>query len=156
MLKNYNNSTKKNDTEDIDITDDNYMLLDDLQRVTDEFVKSYNDSLEPKLLWKPFVDELLKDIYKFDYKRQKIFIPEIEYLKEIALLLAQVEDNDLLETAVWWTVVDYCVPYSSKELRRIWFSYVDGLTGTSERSWSIFCAENVNDLMGLCRWMSNY
>lgn len=54
------------------------------------------------------------------------------------------------ETVIWWTVVDYCVPYSSEELRKIWKMYVDDVTDAeSDRSWSIYCADSVNDLMGI-------
>jgi hypothetical protein len=56
----------------------------------------------------------------------------------------------ILETAIWWTVIDYSVPYSSEDLRRIWNSYTLELTGAeADQSWSIICAGNVNDLMGI-------
>ncbi|XP_014217633.1 neprilysin-11-like [Copidosoma floridanum] len=139
----------QNKTEDMqDIGDDNYMLLDDLQLETDLYVKSVNESLEPKIVWKPFFEEFLKIIDEFDLETEKVLVTNLEYFKQISVILAETEDN-LLETAIWWIVVDHCVPYSSKELRKIWHSYVNELTGSSERSWSTFCAENVNDLMGM-------
>ncbi|XP_001605702.1 endothelin-converting enzyme homolog isoform X1 [Nasonia vitripennis] len=136
------------DDDDEDIQDSDYMLLDELQRLTDEYVKEVNDTLEPKVFWKPFVQELLRGIVDFD-PEMKVLIGDLDYLKEVAVVLASTED-ELLETAIWWTVVDYSVPYSSQELRKIWNAYIDDLTGSSsDRSWSVYCAENVNELMGM-------
>ncbi|XP_011499234.1 PREDICTED: neprilysin-1 [Ceratosolen solmsi marchali] len=134
--------------DDNDIQDSDYMLIEDLQQITDEYVKSINESLEPKIIWKPFIQELLKEIIDFDPK-EKILISDINYLKEVAVILSSTGDN-LLETAIWWTVVDYSVPYSSENLRRIWDTYTLELTGAKlDHSWPIICAENVNDLMGM-------
>lgn len=68
------------------------MLIDDLQQITDEYVKASNESLEPKLIWKPFLQELLNGAIKFDPK-QKILIGDLDYLKEVALIIASTDDN---------------------------------------------------------------
>lgn len=46
--------------------------------------------------------------------------------------------------------MDYAAPYSSQELRRIWLSYINDLTGSSGsgQALSLYCADIVNDLMG--------
>ena len=80
--------------EDEDIHDSDYMTLDELQRVTDEYVKESNDTLEPKIIWKPFVQELLKDVIDFDAK-QKVLIADLDYLKDVALVLASTDEEIL-------------------------------------------------------------
>ncbi|KAJ8680665.1 hypothetical protein QAD02_016452 [Eretmocerus hayati] len=141
----YHNRTSE---DDIDVQDSDYILLDDLQQVTDDFIKLMNDSLEPKMFWRQFVDEVLDGILEFDQER-KVLVSNIDYLKDVSLILAAA-DEDLLETVIWWTVIDYAVPYSSQNLRRIWIEHVEKILGSGVgRARSIFCAENVQDLMGM-------
>lgn len=68
------------------------MLLDDLQRLTDEYVKEVNETLEPKVFWKPFVQELLRGVIEFD-PQQKVLIGDLDYLKEVAVVLASTDDD---------------------------------------------------------------
>lgn len=146
LMEDYANETI--DDEDVVIEDSDYMFLDDLQKITDEYVMSVNDSLTPIVLWKPFIEQLLEDVVDFDPRRDKVLVGDLDYLKQVAVVLASSEE-DLLETAIWWTVVDFCVPYVSEELRKIWNTYVQGVTESkSDRSRSLHCSENVNDLMG--------
>lgn len=83
--------------EEEDIQDSDYMLIDDLQRITDEYVRSVNESLRPKLLWKSFIQEVVSGVVKFNPK-EKILIADIDYLKDVALLVASAEDELLGET----------------------------------------------------------
>jgi hypothetical protein len=68
------------------------MSIEDLQQITDTYVKSINESLEPKIIWKPFIQELLKGIINFDLQ-EKILIANINYLKEVAVILSTTDDD---------------------------------------------------------------
>lgn len=77
------------------------MLVDELQKLTDEFVIEVNSSLAPKPLWRPFIESLFKDIHDLDLnKKDKILVGDLEYLKEVALLLASTED-EILGKSLW-------------------------------------------------------
>lgn len=72
------------------------MLVDDLQKVTDEFVTEVNSTLTPKLLWRPFIELVFKDIDTLDLdNKDKVLIGDLEYLKEIALMLTLAEEEEL-------------------------------------------------------------
>ncbi|XP_014225876.1 neprilysin-1-like [Trichogramma pretiosum] len=134
-----------------EVDDEDYMLLDELQRKTDEYVRSVNESIVPRPLWRPFVEELLQGLeIDFDPAQQKVYVGDLEFLQEIALVLSST-DEQILETAVWWLVVDYCVPHTSEELRKIWNLYVNDVTGLGQdhRGWSVYCTDTVNELMGM-------
>ncbi|XP_050586554.1 neprilysin-1 isoform X4 [Bombus affinis] len=89
-----------------DPTDDDYMLVDDLQKLTDEFVSEVNSTVTPKPLWRPFIELVFKDIDTLDLnKTDKILVGDLEYLKEIALMLALTEEEEL-GMAVSWLFVD--------------------------------------------------
>ncbi|KAH0553572.1 endothelin-converting enzyme homolog [Cotesia glomerata] len=134
-----------------DIKDENYMWVDNLQVITDEFIKSENKSLEPKKIWRVYLEELFKDIDDLDLdNKDKILVVNIDYFKELAFLLSSVEE-ETIETIVWWIVVDLVVPYSSRNLRNIWYDYIDNLLDV-EVSYdppSLYCAGVVNDMMGM-------
>ncbi|XP_057329161.1 neprilysin-4-like [Microplitis mediator] len=134
-----------------DIKDDNYMLVDDLQSITDEFVKSENSSLEPIIIWRPYLEELFRGFKDLDLdNRDKVLVVNIDYFKDLAFLLNTVE-QEILETIIWWIVVDLVVPYSSNNLRHIWYDYIDKLIDVevSYDSPSLHCAGVVNDMMGM-------
>ena len=79
-----------------DPTDDYYMLVDDLQKLTDLFVTEVNSTLTPKPLWRPFIELVYEDIDTLDLnKKDKILVADLEYLKEIALTLALTEEEEL-------------------------------------------------------------
>lgn len=79
-----------------DPTDDDYMLVDDLQKLTDEFVSEVNSTVTPKPLWRPFIELVFKDIDTLDLnKTDKILVGDLEYLKEVALMLALTEEEEL-------------------------------------------------------------
>ncbi|XP_048264333.1 neprilysin-1 isoform X2 [Bombus terrestris] len=89
-----------------DPTDDDYMLVDDLQKLTDEFVSEVNSTVTPKPLWRPFIELVFKDIDTLDLnKTDKILVGDLEYLKEVALMLALTEEEEL-GMAVSWLFVD--------------------------------------------------
>ena len=79
-------------------TDLDYMSVDDLQKLTDEFVTEANASLTPKPLWRPFVESLFKDIDTLDLNgKDKVLIADLEYLKDIAFFFAESEEKELGE-----------------------------------------------------------
>lgn len=81
---------------EVDPTDGDYMLVDDLQKLTDEYVTEVNSTLAPKPLWKPFIESVFKDIDTLDLNRKdKVLIGDMEYLKEVALLLAASDEGEL-------------------------------------------------------------
>lgn len=74
------------------------MLVDDLQKLTDEYVTDVNSTLTPKLLWRPFIEMLYKDVDSLDLNsKDKIMIGDLEYLKDIALVLSTCEEEELGE-----------------------------------------------------------
>lgn len=79
-----------------DIKDGNYMLVDDLQSITDDFVKSENSSLEPIIIWRPYLEELFKGVKDLDLdNRDKVLVVNIDYFKDLAFLLNTVEEEIL-------------------------------------------------------------
>lgn len=81
-----------------EIRDEDYMSLDDLQKVTSDFVTEYNSSLVPTLLWRPFVEAILINITdQVDLDKEKILIADLEYLQKVALILSATEDEILGE-----------------------------------------------------------
>ncbi|XP_051153405.1 endothelin-converting enzyme homolog isoform X2 [Leptopilina boulardi] len=144
-LKNADNSTSI--TEE-DLSDDNYMEFEDLQKLTDEYVISVNSSLKPKIIWRPFIEEVFKDILTLN-KKDIVLVADLEYLKKVAYILSSTED-ELLETIIWWSVIDILTPFASKDLRKIWSYYLDEIMEVEiGESRSINCATAVNDLMGM-------
>lgn len=78
------------------LTDDNYMLVDDLQKLTDEYVTEVNSTLTPKQLWRPYIELVFKDIDAIDLdKTDKVLVGDLEYLKKVALMLALTEEEEL-------------------------------------------------------------
>lgn len=81
---------------DEDISDKDYMFVDDLQRLTDGYVKLENCSLSPRKIWRPFVEEVCRGIVELDLdKRDKVLVANFGYIKDLALLLATTEDDQL-------------------------------------------------------------
>lgn len=69
------------------------MTLDNLQNITDEYVKSTNDTLIPILLWKPFVTQLFREFKEFDENKTNILVADIDYMKDVAVLLASTDER---------------------------------------------------------------
>ncbi|XP_011694641.1 PREDICTED: endothelin-converting enzyme-like 1 [Wasmannia auropunctata] len=132
------------------LSDSNYMLIDDLQRLTDEYVTSnINSSITPKPIWRPFIESLFEGIVKLNLDRDKILVGNLEYLKNAALVLSAYPEQDL-ESYIWWSVVDIVVPHSSEKLRNIWYEYVSELMDIEVgEPHSMICATIANDLMGM-------
>lgn len=81
-----------------DPSDEDYMLVDDLQKLTDEFVTEVNSTLTPKPLWRPFVELIFKDIANLDLNgKDKVLVGDLDYLKEVALMLTLAEEKELGE-----------------------------------------------------------
>ncbi|KAL6254536.1 hypothetical protein P5V15_014589 [Pogonomyrmex californicus] len=135
-----------------DLSDNDYMLVDDLQKLTDEYATDHSNvsDIDLKPIWRPFIESIFEGIITLDLdKKDKILIGNLEYLKEIALTLATYDDI-LLESYTWWVVVDMVVPHSSEKLRHIWYEYVNKLTDVEGGvSQSLICASVVNELMGM-------
>lgn len=79
------------------LKDDDYMLVDELQRLTDEYVSSVvNLTAKPKLIWRPFLESLFKDIITLDLdNKDQILVGNLAYLKKTALLLVACEEQYL-------------------------------------------------------------
>ena len=132
-----------------------------------------NSSIEPRQLWRPYMEELFRDIKDLDLKKDKVLIDNLEYMKDVAYLL-ETTDQTLLgknrrlfpycsilqsstqnvffrfpETAIWWIVIDIMTPHSPQNLRKLWQNYVEKVTDYESYSpTSIYCAEMVNWMMG--------
>lgn len=88
------------------LTDDNYMLVDDLQKLTDEYVTEVNSTLTPKQLWRPYIELVFKDIDAIDLdKTDKVLVGDLEYLKEVALMLALTEEEELGKEKFWISII---------------------------------------------------
>jgi len=78
------------------LSDSDYMLVDDLQKLTDEYVIDNNSSLTPKPIWRPFIESLFEGIVKLDLdNKDKVLVGNLDYLKNVALLLAFLEEEAL-------------------------------------------------------------
>ncbi|XP_025157578.1 neprilysin-11 isoform X2 [Harpegnathos saltator] len=132
------------------LSDEDYMLVDDLQRLTDEYVMSVNLSLTPKPIWRPFIESVFKGITSLDLdKKDRVLVGNLEFLKDAALIFAAGEEREL-ETCIWWVVVDMVVPHCSEKLRNVWMTYVHKVTDIEvAESKSLCCASDVNQLMGI-------
>ncbi|XP_024945787.1 neprilysin-1 isoform X2 [Cephus cinctus] len=135
---------------DEDLKDEDYMLVDDLQKMTDEYVQITNSTLTPRQIWRPYVEELFKGDSQLDLtSKDRVLIGNLDYLKKLAVLLAAA-DEVVLETVIWWVVVDTVVPHSSENLRKIWLTHLSLLIDVEiTDSRSLHCARAVNQLMGM-------
>ncbi|XP_018348692.1 PREDICTED: neprilysin-21-like [Trachymyrmex septentrionalis] len=141
------------------LSDSDYMLVDDLQKLTDNYIIDSNLSLTLTPIWRPFIESIFEGIDKLDLdNKDKILIGNLEYLKDVALLLTCFEE-EILESYIWWTVVDIVVPHASERLRDIWNKYVSKVTDVEVvgESKSLFCGSVVNKLMDLSetRYLAN-
>ncbi|EZA60937.1 Neprilysin-1 [Ooceraea biroi] len=134
------------------LNDDDYMLVDDLQKLTDEYVISRNSTYMPKPIWRPFIESIFDSIATLDLDKNKILIGNLKYLKDMALIFANIEEQDL-ESYIWWAVVNVVAPHSSEKLRDSWTTYLNNLRNILDiemgESKSLQCASAVNELMGM-------
>ncbi|XP_012062204.1 PREDICTED: neprilysin-11-like, partial [Atta cephalotes] len=133
------------------LSDSDYMLVDELQKLTDDYVIDSNLSLTPTPIWRLFIESIFEGIDKLDLdNKDKILIGNLEYLKDVAVLLAYLEE-EALESYIWWTVVDIVAPHAFEKLRDIWNKYVSKITDVEviDKSQSLFCGAIVNKLMGM-------
>ncbi|KAG5318652.1 ECEL1 protein, partial [Pseudoatta argentina] len=133
------------------LSDSDYMLVDDLQKLTDDHVIDSNLSFTPTSIWRPFIESIFEGIDKLDLdNKDKVLIGNLEYLKDVAVLLACLEE-EVLESYIWWTVEDIVAPYAFEKLRDIWNKYVSKITDMKviDISQSLFCGAIVNKLMGM-------
>lgn len=86
-----------------DIKDEDYMFVDDLQKLTDEYVIEINSSLTPKIIWRPFIETLFKDVVTLDLSgKDKVLVGNLEYLKDLALIIASRNEEDL---GIYWNLL---------------------------------------------------
>lgn len=79
-----------------DLSDKDYMLVDDLQKLTDEYIMEINSSLTPKPIWRSFVETLFEGIVTLDLdNKDKVLVGNLDYLKDAALFLAVFEEEAL-------------------------------------------------------------
>lgn len=72
------------------------MFVNELQTITDDYVKESNSSMEPLELWKPFIEALFKDLIRPNWhKKYKLLVVDLEYLKNIAVLFIETEQEVL-------------------------------------------------------------
>lgn len=89
------------------LSDKDYMLVDDLQKLTDEYIIEVNSSLTPKPIWRSFIELIFDGIVTLDLdKEDKIFVGNLDYLKDTALILAAYEEEALGISSVY-ILVDY-------------------------------------------------
>lgn len=78
------------------LIDSDYMMVDDLQKLTDEYVMEINSSVTPKPIWRPFIESLFEGIVELDLdKKDKLLIGNLDYLKNVALMLTLFEEEYL-------------------------------------------------------------
>ncbi|XP_011870542.1 PREDICTED: neprilysin-11-like, partial [Vollenhovia emeryi] len=131
------------------LSDDDFLMVDDLQQLTDEYVTDTNSSLTPKLIWRPFIESLFEGIVTLNLDKDKILIGNLDYMKKMALVLTVYEEKEL-ESYIWWAIVNIVVPHSSNKLKEIWNEYVNELTDVEVgKSQSLLCTSVVNKLMGM-------
>lgn len=87
--------------------------LDELQNITDDFVRQANKTLKPKMNWKSFFQKLFEGVGEIDLNK-KIWIGELQYLKEISLLLSKTSDEHLggktySNMIIIYNIYNYCV-----------------------------------------------
>lgn len=70
------------------------MHVDALQKLTDDYVRTINPGRKPQQIWKPFIEELFKDILKPNWRtRYKLWVYDLKHLQRVALLLANTDKN---------------------------------------------------------------
>lgn len=80
-----------------DLNEKNYMLVNDLQKLTDEYVMEANSSLTPKPIWRSFVESLFEGFTLDLDEKDKVLVGNLDYLKNAALILAVFEEEELGE-----------------------------------------------------------
>lgn len=81
---------------DEDLSDNDYMTIDQLQLITDAYVKSENSSVTPRIIWRPLIEEIFNDIPDVDLNKiDRILVANLGYIKNLALLLASTDDDML-------------------------------------------------------------
>lgn len=83
------------------------MNLNHLQDSCNAYVVANNRSLSPRLMWKPFIEELFKEIGGFD-SNQKVFVPSLNYLKNISYFIASMDARDLGKMAFFSKILNSC------------------------------------------------
>lgn len=84
------------------LNDKDYMLVDDLQKLTDEYIMEVNSSLTPKPIWRSFIESLFEGIVTLDLdKKDKILVGNLDYLKDTALIFAAYEEEALGISSVY-------------------------------------------------------
>lgn len=91
------------------LSDDDYMLVDDLQKLTDEFVIDNNATFTPKPIWRPFIESLFEGIVTLDLDdKDRVLIGDLDFLKSIAFILASFEEEVL---GIYSCVIYYTLTY---------------------------------------------
>lgn len=84
------------------LNDNDYMLVDDLQKLTDEYIIEVNSSLTPKPIWRSFIESLFEGVVTLDLdKKDKVLVGNLDYLKDTALILAAYEEEALGISSVY-------------------------------------------------------
>lgn len=91
MTEKYDNASRQRKPDDYKSTK-HYVYLDDLQEATDAYVRAANDSLKSRFVWKPFIRKLVEGVVEYNFER-RIYIDNVDFFKELALILAKTDDE---------------------------------------------------------------
>lgn len=132
-----------------------YIKITDLQQAIDENVTADSTPAMTSTneLFKNYLTLVLEGIpeAQFEFEDNLVLTsePDLFYLKQVAKLIRETPTSQL-EMYLWWTVVEDMIPYTTTELRHIYFSHVKALFGVDADSVSrtTYCASATNKLMG--------
>ncbi|KAG8222297.1 hypothetical protein J437_LFUL001839 [Ladona fulva] len=126
------------------------MSLKDLQKMTDEAAYEANPNPENHIDWEIYFTKLFEGVnVTLDFETDLIIVQDLNYLKNIARLLAKTSPS-VLEGLLWWEVMYVLAPHSSSVLRHLHNSYVEKATGGEvPRARSMSCASTTNEMMGM-------
>lgn len=79
-----------------DLSDNDYMLVDKLQKLTDEYLIENNSSSTPKPIWRPFIESVFEGLEKLDLEgKDELLIGNLDYLKHVALIFDTFDEEVL-------------------------------------------------------------
>lgn len=79
-----------------DLTDNDYMFVDKLQMLTDEYVLDNNSSPTTKPIWRPFIESVFEGLVTLDLdNKDKLLIGNLDYLKHVALVFDTFDEKTL-------------------------------------------------------------
>ncbi|XP_067011967.2 neprilysin-11 [Anabrus simplex] len=124
-----------------------HMTVNELQSMMDMAANGTS-----RINWKQYLEVLFEGVENTTLdldNSDTILVYDIEYLRALSAILAKV-DNNTLQNYIWWKVAATLAPYTDSELRLLKERYLEDATeGFSPQSRPHFCAQAVNELMGM-------